>query len=339
MRSLHVFGNISFMHNTLTLHGANPENLYRAFNLTMPDNIIDFSTNTNILTWPDIHINVHELASCYPDPDCLSLRMLISRHENIPPSRILFTTGTNEAIFLLSSLFGEATAILQPTYSEYSRAFRNLHSIFTLNDVPKFRHIIIINPNNPTGKYTPLREVICSCPQTTFIVDEAYIDFLLTAKHERLCDIENVILLRSLTKIFHLSGARIGYVIAPENVITALREHQPTWSVNAIAQNLALAFLNDGDFLERTRAFYREHTPKFVQAVRDSGFETVQSDVHYFLVRVHDDLGVIEHLLKAGIVVRHTRNFAGLDGRYIRIATRTPEENNFLAETLKTCVV
>ncbi len=325
------------MNSILTLHGANPENLYSAFNLPMPPKILDFSTNTNILSWPDLHININiqELASRYPDPDCSKLRMLISQRENIPPSRILFTNGSNEAIFLLSSLFGEDTAILQPAYSEYSRAFKNLHSIFTLEDAPKFRHIIIVNPNNPTGKYIPLREIICSCPKTIFIIDEAYRDFLLTAKPETLCGLENVILLRSLTKIFHLSGARIGYVIASERVIAALRERLPSWSVNAIAQELALVFLNDGGFLERTRAFYREHTPKFVQAVRDSGFEAVKSDVHYFLVRVHDDLRVIEHLLKAGIVVRHTRNFAGLDGKYIRIAARTPEENNMLVNAIK----
>ena len=323
------------MHNTLTLHGANPENLYTAFNLTIPEKILDFSTNTNILSWPDIHINLQELASRYPDPDCSKLRLLIAERENIPPSRILFTNGSNEAVFLLSSLFAEDTAILQPAYSEYSRAFRNLHNIFSLEEIPNFRHIIIIHPGNPTGKYTPLRKVICSHPDTLFIVDEAYIDFLLTGKPEKLSDLENVILLRSLTKIFHLSGARIGYVIAHEKIIAAIKKLQPYWSVNAIAQELALIFLNDRSFLDGTKAFYRENAPRFMQAVKDSGFEVMHSDVHYFLVRVDDDLRVIEHLLKAGIVVRHTRNFAGLDGKYIRIAARHPEENNLLIDTMR----
>ncbi|MBQ7215254.1 MAG: pyridoxal phosphate-dependent class II aminotransferase [Synergistaceae bacterium] len=335
MHSVHDSGNIGRMYNTLTIHGANPENLYRAFNLPMPDKILDFSTNTNILAWPEVNINLQELASRYPDPDCSKLRMLVSEREHIPPSRILFTNGSNEAIFLLSGLFSEDTAILQPAYSEYSRAFRNLHSISSIEEAHKFRHVIIINPNNPTGKYTPLREVICSCPDTVFIVDEAYRDFLLTGDPESLCDCENVILVRSLTKIFHLSGARIGYVIAPERIIAAMRERLPSWNVNGIAQELALVFLNDRAFLERTRVFYREQTPNFMEAVRRAGVEVVQSDVHYFLVRVYDDLRVIGHLLKAGIVVRHTRNFEGLDGKYIRIAARHPEENNLLISAMK----
>ena len=323
------------MHNTLTLHGANPENLYHAFSLTMPEKIIDFSTNTNIFSWPEIRIDVENLASRYPDIECSRLRELIAEREHIPPSRILFTNGSNEAIFLLAGLFPDDTAILQPAYSEYARAFTNLHNMFTLDDAKNFKQVIIINPNNPTGIYTPLHDVIASSPQTMFIIDEAYRDFLLAREPERLCDFDNVIILRSLTKIYHLSGARIGYVIAPENVIAALRERQPSWSVNAIAQELALHFLKDNAFLERTHAFYSKNTPAFMRMLSDAGCEVMKSDVHYFLVRINDDMRTIEHLLRAGIVVRHTRNFTGLDGRYIRIASRTLEDNQLLITSLK----
>ena len=323
------------MNITLTLHGANPENLYRAFGLDMPDRIIDFSTNTNILSWPEISIDLPELASRYPDPECTELRELIAEREHIPPSRILFTNGSNEAVFLLAGLFPDSTAILQPAYSEYARAFRKLHNIFSLNEAKKFRHVIIINPNNPAGIYIHLHDVIASSPQTVFIIDEAYRDFLLTCTPERLCDFRNVIILRSLTKIYHLSGARIGYVIAHEDVIAAMRELQPSWSVNAVTQELALCFLRDYAFIERTRAFYCANTPEFMRMLRASGCDVMKSDVHYFLVRVDDDMKTIEHLLRAGIVVRHTRNFAGLDGKYIRIAARTSEDNSLLISALR----
>ncbi|MBQ4470333.1 MAG: hypothetical protein II917_09390, partial [Synergistaceae bacterium] len=76
----------------------------------MPERIIDFSTNTNILSWPEISINVKELASSYPDYECAKLVKIIAERENISPSRILFTNGINEAIFLLARLFeGENT--------------------------------------------------------------------------------------------------------------------------------------------------------------------------------------------------------------------------------------
>ena len=324
--------------DNLTLHGANPQNLFTAFNVEIPSHILDFSTNTNILAWPDIRIDLEHLAKHYPDPECSRLRELIAQRENISPSRVLFTNGSNEAIFLLSQILTGSTAILQPAYTEYARAFTNLQGIFSLNNAGNFRSCIIINPANPSGQYTPLHELIASHPATRFIIDEAYRDFLLRGDPERLCGFPNVIILRSLTKIFHLSGARIGYVIAPERVIESLRSRQPSWSVNAVAQELALHFLQDESFTAKTREFYREAVPAFAAGVRAAGFETVRSDVHFFLIRVDDDERVIRHLLEAGIAVRHTRNFAGLCGKYVRVATRMPEENNRLIAALKECL-
>ena len=313
------------------LHGDNPQNLFAAFGVKVPEQVLDFSTNTNILAWPEVHVDLERLASHYPDPQCSRLRKLIAEREHIPPSRILFTNGSNEAIFLLGQVLTGNTGIMRPAYSEYSRGFADLQGTFTLTDAGAFANFIVINPNNPTGKFIPdLSRTVRENPSTMFIVDEAYRDFLLYTEPERLCDFHNVILIRSLTKIFHLSGARIGYVIAPEDVIAAMRERQPSWSVNAIAQELAEFFLRDEGFIVRTREFYRENTPAFIERLRQAGCEVLESDVHFFLVRVRDDEKVITHFLRRGIAVRHTRNFAGLDGKYIRIATRRPSENKKL---------
>ena len=318
------------------IHGANPENLYRAFNITIPQKIIDFSTNTNILTWSGFEIDIENLASNYPDSDCKKLRKLISEREKISPERILFTNGINEAIFLLANLkMSEETAIFQPCYSEYSRAFRNAENIFNLEEAGNFKNFIITNPNNPNGIYTKnLSLILKKFPETFFIIDEAYIDFLIHDEPERLCDFKNAIILRSLTKIFHLSGVRIGYVIADEKIIEALKNLQPTWSVNAVAQELAWNFLNDKTFYDETKNFYKKHTPEFIEKLRHAGFEIENSSVHYFLLKADCDFDLIKNLLKFGIVVRHTRNFPGLDGKYIRIATRFSDENDFLIQTL-----
>ena len=328
----------SFMKITVPVHGANPQNLYRAFSLTPPENILDFSTNTNILSWPEnfCDVDIESLASNYPDPECLRLREIISQRETVSPSKILFTNGINQAIFLLAGIFPDDTAILQPCYSEYTRAFTKARGIFTLDEAGRFSHVIITNPNNPTGRFIPdLSRTIAANPQTLFIIDEAYIDFLICSKPERLTAFPNVIILRSLTKIFHLSGARVGYVIAGEDIIDSLKDRMPSWSVNAFAQELALRFLSDGEFLRRTRDFYRVNAPLFADGLRDAGFCVMDSDVHYFLVKVDDDIDMVRRLLTKGIAVRHTRNFAGLSGAYIRVATRSPEENNMLVAAMK----
>ena len=326
--------------NFFPIHGANPENLYRAFNIKNPEKIFDFSTNTNIfsdtLTDSGFDLDIKNLVSSYPDPDCKKLREIISEREKISSEKILFTNGINDAIFLLANLFRDKrTGIFQPCYSEYARAFRHAANIFDFNHAGEFEVFIIVNPNNPTGIFIKnLSDLIKKFPETIFIIDEAYIDFLIDSKPEKLLNFENVILLRSLTKFFHLSGARIGYVIADGKIIDGLKSFQPSWSVNAVAQALALKFLQDKNFYESSRNFYKIHTPKFMNAMKDSGFEIMDSSVNFFLVKVKNDLEVIKFLLKSGIVVRHTRNFLGLDGSYIRVATRRPKENNFFIETL-----
>lgn len=326
---------ISSMKN-MTLHGANPESLCRALSLKVPERITDFSTNTNVLTWPGYTLDVAGLSSRYPDPECTALREIISLREGVPMSRILFTNGVNQAIFLLSEIFADGTAIFQPCYTEYSRAFTESQDIFTLSDAGKFQHVAICNPVNPTGRFIPdLSRVIAGNPQTVFTVDEAYVDFLRGHVPERLCDFPNAVILRSLTKVFPLSGARIGYVITDEKIIEAMKSRLPSWSVNAFAQELALRFLADVEFLRRTREFYRQNTPAFMAGFREAGFDVVDSDTHYFLVRVDDDVETVRRLLTRGMAVRHTRNFTGFCGGYVRVATRFPEENMRLIAAMK----
>lgn len=325
----------------MNIHGANPEKLYEYFNIKTPEKILDFSTNTNILKVNVEIENFYSLISNYPDYECLELRKIISECENIHVKNILFTNGINEAIFLLSRIFDDKkTAILQPNYTEYKRAFKNAIDIFNLNEARYFHNVIISNPCNPTGIFiNNLYETARYFNNTNFIIDESYIDFLIGTEREKFTLTKNIIILKSLTKIFKLSGVRIGYVIAPEEIILAMKNYQPTWSVNSIAQELAKKFLRNQEFYSKTREFYKNNVPKFMAALKNNGFELSDSDVNYFLIRVNNDLEIIKKLLLQGVTVRHTRNIAGLNGKYIRVATRFPEENNFFVKCLTEIVI
>jgi threonine-phosphate decarboxylase len=341
---------------TQRLHGANPEKLYTVMGLPLPEKILDFSTNTNVLPWQGWNENLTlELRRClafYPDDDATTLRQKIAENEgrsvkNCSEKNVLVVNGSNEAVYLIASfLGGKKAAIWQPAYGEYHRALsaygaevRNLFDLEALTD--EMEAFFLCNPCNPTGGYLakdPLEKLFLRCRRTTFVVDEAYVDFL-AGEHRKLDFLRcrNVIVLRSLTKSFHLCGARIGYVLACEERIAQLKTRQPTWSVNAVAQTAALAFMNDGEFLRKTRDFYSEETPRFIAEIENAGFVVLPTRTNFFLVEVADDRRTIHNLLKRGIVVRHTRNFPGLDGRYIRVATRMPEENDLLVRALADC--
>lgn len=330
----------------LRLHGANPEKLYIAFGIEKPPEIIDFSTNANVLEFDDdIEVDYKALISNYPDDDCVLLRNLLAESIKCEAQNILVTNGSNEGIYLIASYFKDKmVGIFQPSYTEYEKAVTAYGGIikyfYDIEDIPcSLDAVFICNPSNPTGKYIKT-EVVETCiknnPKTVFIIDEAYIDFL--DENHVMINLDkhnNVYVLRSLTKIFHLSGIRIGYVLSAKENIDILKLRQPTWSVNAVAQSIALKYLNNNTFIPKTKEFYTKEKQRVITRLGQSGFEIVQSDVNFFLLKTKDDLSLITFLLKKGIVVRHTRNYHGLEGRYIRIALRKPFENDILINCLK----
>jgi threonine-phosphate decarboxylase len=363
-----VTGAVSFFE---CRHGANPEKLYKIMGLPLPEKILDFSTNTNVLPWQGWNgqgwngrgsngrgLNENEnywgsefrrCVASYPDDEATELRAEIAEREGryvqgCSVENVLAVNGSNEAVYLIASfLGGKKTVLWQPVYGEYLRALSaygaDVHNVFSVNDLPEDAEAFFLcNPCNPTGGYLEgeaLEKLFARCNRTLFVVDEAYADFLAgTRARIDFLRYRNVIVLRSLTKIFHLCGARIGYILACEKSIAQLKTRQPTWSVNAVAQVAALAFMKDDVFIQETRDFYAKETPRFIAAVRKAGFNVLPTRTHFFLVEVADDQKVIEALLKQGLVVRHTRNFPGLDGQYIRVATRMPEENDLLVRAL-----
>lgn len=327
-------------------HGANPGKLYESLGIAMPVGVIDFSTNTNALPWDGVpDLDMRGLLTDYPDDETALLRECLAEKNDCSPEEILVTNGSNEAIYLLASYCagGGVNRVLQPSYGEYQRALSawgaKVGDIFSLGELERGASTLwICNPCNPTGVWTEaetISEALRRYPDTDFIIDEAYIDFL-TVEGQGLCfsDYPNLVVLRSLTKIYHLCGARAGYVLANRGIIQKLKRRQPTWSVNSIAQMVALACLRDENYRRLTREFYCSATPRFMRNIRAAGFNTLPTSVNFFLVETDDDERLIRFLLQRGLVVRHTRNFAGLDGRYVRIATRLPQENALLTAAL-----
>ena len=329
------------------LHGANPEKLYELFGLQMPERLYDFSTNTNAVAQrggfvPDLRAALED----YPDDECLALRALLAEATGAAPENILVTSGSNESIYLIASYeAARENRILQPVYGEYLRALKNFGAaplnIFDLRaaKLPAEGAVWLCNPCNPTGGFIPdgeLDEIAERHPRTLFIVDEAYRDFIWT--DETLAPYRprpNVVRLRSLTKTYNLCGARIGYILADAEMTERLRRRQPSWSVSGLAQQAALFFLADATLPRRTKDYYAAEMPRLISAVNGAGFPTLPSCVNYFLAAVDDDERFIRFMLERGIVVRHTRNFPGLDGRYVRIAARTRPENDILLAAME----
>ncbi|WP_303146951.1 aminotransferase class I/II-fold pyridoxal phosphate-dependent enzyme [uncultured Cloacibacillus sp.] len=323
-------------------HGANPEKLYAAAGLPTPAKIYDFSTNTNAVPQrggfvPDLRAALED----YPDGDCLALREALAREFGAPAKNILVSSGSNEAIYIIASYAAaRENLILQPVYGEYKKALdgygARTRNIFSLAEAEGARGaaVWLCNPCNPTGALISGAELDAAAernPETLFIIDEAYRDFVWTEQLPRAPKIlPNVVRLRSLTKIYDLCGARVGALVSHEAAVEKIKARQPEWSVSGLAQQAALWRAGDETLKARTREYYAREIPRLTAALREAGYAVRPTCANFFLVEAPDDEDFIRFMLERGIVVRHTRNFAGLDGKFVRIAARTKDEDDLL---------
>ena len=335
----------------MRIHGANPEKVFESFGIPIPTKILDFSTNTNVVPFPlRPKIDWWTIVGEYPDDECISLRTLIGDQEGVEINEVMFFNGSNEAIYqMISQKPNGKAALLQPLYGEYEKALTaynyEIEHLFSEDEIFGLEHcdfLFICNPNNPTGQVMENEKLAtiaryCQKNEIVLVLDEAYHYFLdyVTPISHWIKENEYLIILRSLTKIYGLSGIRLGYCLGHKSRISRLKETHPTWSVNGVAQVLGLAYLKDANYLKDTKSFYAGERCRMVKEIHSLGYNTRPTQVNYFLLSVEDDEDIIRFLLSKGIVVRHTRNFKSLDGNYVRIAVKSSVDNDYLIEALR----
>ncbi|APH05058.1 threonine-phosphate decarboxylase CobD [Bacillus weihaiensis] len=348
-------------------HGGQPEKMYSLTGLKQDKQVYDFSANLNPLGPPEamklVDPQILYTSNRYPDPDYLEATRQISLHEGVSKHNLLATNGGAEAIFLTAQFFSNKKAlILEPTFSEYRRAcsiynltittltydeknefslpMENLLSTLETVDV-----VFLCRPNNPTGtmsSYADMKQIIehASTHHTAVVVDEAFIHFV-RSEFEDLTSLQktydNLILLRSLTKIFSIPGLRLGYVIAHEKIIRTLKGNQIPWSINSVVINLLPTLFKDQHFIKNTKVWLEQQLAYLSTELRSLDFYITPSVANFYLLKdLHQDqANLLNYLLEHGIIPRHTHTFIGLDGRYLRFAVRTEEENHYLLHVLK----
>jgi threonine-phosphate decarboxylase len=350
-------------------HGGNIKEVADRYKI--PQNkIIDFSSNINPLGFPHkirdiIPKRIHLIAQ-YPDPEFRCARQGFSNYLGVPQDNLLLGNGSNELIHLIPRALNCSYALIyQPTFSEYELSIRlsgaKPYFIFAeekrdfcvdidkiINYVPKVDLIILCNPNNPTGYLLKKDELldllsVCKKNETYLLIDEVFMEFVEDQNRSSLIkeaiQERYLLVLRSLTKFFSLPGLRIGYLIADKELIRKISLFQPTWSVNALAQEIAAHALIDLSFIKKTQEYIiKERDFLFTQLKKITGICPYSPSANFIFCKLLDKKldshSLFRHLIKYGIVVRDCSNFRGLDSRFFRVAVRKRKENLYLIESL-----
>jgi histidinol-phosphate/aromatic aminotransferase/cobyric acid decarboxylase-like protein len=264
-------------------HGGDAARIARSLGVDVRS-FLDLSASLNPVA-PDVPaLAAAKLDSLrrYPDPGDVS--DLLAEAIGVAPDRLLLTNGGAEAIALLAQEIGGQ--VEEPEFSLHPRDGATANA-------PVWRS----NPHNPTGLLAP--------PSAHADVwDEAFYP-LATGRWTR-ADVHATAVVGSLTKLFACPGLRLGYIIAPPDLIARLEERQPHWSVGSLALALLPELLELADLVRwahEIAALRRD----LVALLEDHGVQPQPSDANYLLCAAPP--GFRDELLAQRIVVRDCSSF------------------------------
>lgn len=325
--------------------------------------VLDFSANINPIGPPEwlrplISSQLTSLVH-YPDPDYTEFTKAISEHMDVPEDRIVVGNGTTELLYLITRVLPVKRALIPvPSYVDYIRAAKLANLPVTTFAMPESLEfaldcsalqtavhpgdlIIIATPNNPTGKTVDRETLISlcnSCPESYFLIDEAFLDF--QEDGQTLGNTSaNVLTLNSMTKFYGVPGLRIGYALLPPALASLVRDNQPPWTVNALAQQFGIMALRDVEYQKVTRSMCHDLRHELVEGLsRLPHLQVYPSAANYLLVKIlkgGDAEDLAAFCLQKGIMIRKCANYIGLNAFFFRIAVRSRVENKQLLDALQ----
>ncbi|HEY2544249.1 MAG TPA: aminotransferase class I/II-fold pyridoxal phosphate-dependent enzyme, partial [Gaiellaceae bacterium] len=241
----------------------------------------------------------------------------IAEYAGVEPENVVLGAGADDLLMLAARAFagpGDTVSVPQsPTYPVF-RVAAQLTGADVGDDDPVLTYFC--RPGNPTGSLEPIPAA------RPLVVDEAYFEYADDPGAVGLID-DDVIVVRTFSKLFALAGARIGYALASRDVAAELYARQAPEPVSALSVALALAALASPP----DAAPVIEERERLAAELRSLGYEPLPSRANFVFVPVDDPVSVSDTLLAAGCIVRTFESG-------IRISVRDREDDNVLLAAL-----
>lgn len=312
-----------------------------------------------------LRLRLDELIRAYPSTNWY-ISSLLSNSLGLSYDHIVIGNGASELISAITSNYVDNLAVAVPTFDEYiNRAVNQgkrvsvyeLDQDFTFDIEGFIQHVknsaansaLIINPNNPTGTLVPQDSIWLILESLRHldlvIVDESFIDFAtvnpIPTAVAGIDSYPNLVVVKSLSKSYGIAGLRLGYAISGnKKLIENLRTEIPIWSINSLAQffleeigNYHQQFLDScSDVRIATQILYDElkSVPYLYPYPSDGNF--VLCKILYGFTAAQLTSALFE---KHSMLINDSSGKRGLDNRFVRLASRTKEENLELAEALR----
>jgi threonine-phosphate decarboxylase len=322
--------------------------------------VLDFSANVNPLGPSEKALatirEAMDLIGIYPDEYPVRLTRCLSERLQIPADTILGGNGATDLLyFWIRSIRPKRATLVVPTFGEYRKALESAgceieavhlgaNDFFRLPARMNGTELVIVtNPNNPTGAYTPPEEMVEWISRldrsTQIFVDEAFVEFTAQRSLVRYIDrFPNLWVLRSMTKFYALPGLRLGYLAG--SGVRELQEKREPWQVNSLAEAAGIASLKDHAYEEAAlQLVQRERIRLWKELQGLNSICAFPTSANFFFARcASDELldRLIATLMENRILIRDCRGVEGLAGPHFRFGIKTRPENDALLRHLKT---
>jgi len=309
----------------------------------------------------DAYIKAAETLHRYPDGNATKLREAIADIMQLPADQIVCGAGSDELIGLLVNAYaGAGDEVLQSEYgflmykiyaqskgaTLVSAKEKDLHTdvdAILAAVTERTKIVFIANPNNPTGSYINSSEMArlhAGLPKHVILaIDGAYAEYPevpdytdgseLVAKHD------NVVMLRTFSKIYGLSALRLGWCYAPKAIADVLNRTRGPFNISAPAIEAGVAAIEDVSYANANRTFNNRELAKLEAGLRDIGLKPLPSIANFVLVEfvAGQASKAAAFLMQRGLIVREVANY-GLPN-HLRISIGLEEDNKAVLAALK----
>ena len=264
----------------------------------------------------------------YPDMEATELREAIAQVNGLQPEQVFCGNGSDEVLAFSFAAFFAGRRVVAPdvTYSFYP-VYANLFgaeydtvpltSDFAV-DVEGLMQgcpIALANPNAPTGRFLPIREIRrlaehARAHEAVLLVDEAYAAFAPETAVPLLAEYDNLLIVRTLSKSHALAGMRVGYALGSPRLVNALRRVRDSFNsypLDRLAQAGARAAVLDTAYTDARTAQVIAARDRCYARLTEAGMEVLPSATNFLFVRADDrDAAPVQQALREeGILVRH----------------------------------
>ena len=306
-----------------------------------------------------IESQTNDLLRLYPDPEGAALKQAIAELHGLDIKQVFLGNGSDEVLaHVFLGLLKQNRPVQFPdiTYSfypVYCKLFGIDFETIPLGDdfeiqttqfsVPN-GGIIFPNPNAPTGRALPVKDIetlLARNPDSVVVIDEAYVDYgtqsCIPLLRGTACP-ENLLVVHTLSKSRALAGLRVGFAVGHPALIAGLERVKNSFNsypLGRLAQAGAIAAIQDQAYLEETTLKVMQTRDRLVNTLDLLGFHTLPSTANFILTRHPQHAGIKLHqaLRERGIIVRHFKSERIAE--FLRITVGTDEQTNDLVAALQ----